>query len=378
LAVTLGTSTLERLVISKNKIEKRQSLRKSAMPSFGELLTPGQVGDVAAFLLTQRVKPGDQPNSPPPAPDKPRETATAVAPPPKPIIAADSPFGLDLNADRLVITHASRPLAEFVYRDPQEKIFRPFFANLHGPKGTKLTRNHPPMAGKDATDHDTMHPGIWLGFGSLGGDDFWRNKGRIKHVAFSTAPAATMDRVTFATECQVVSSAGKPIANLTNRCTLLARPSGWLLLWEATFREDSGDFSFGDQEEMGFGARVATELTEKAGGVIVSSQGKKTAKDTWGQPAAWCDYAGTKDGRRHGITLMSSPNNFRESWWHNRDYGVFVANPFGRAAMRQGAPSTVTVKKGESLRLVFGAMLHDAADYDPASEYQNFLKLSEP
>ena len=27
---------------------------------------------------------------------------------------------------------------------------------------------------------------------------------------------------------------------------------------------------------------------------------------------------------------MPAPSNFRTSWWHNRDYGVFVANPFGR------------------------------------------------
>jgi hypothetical protein len=74
---------------------------------------------------------------------------------------------------------------------------------------------------------------------------------------------------------------------------------------------------------------------------------------------------------------MSAPGNFRESWWHNRDYGVFVANPFGRAAMKQGAPSTVTVKKGESLRLMYGAMLHDGADYDPAVAYREFVAVVE-
>ena len=33
------------------------------------------------------------------------------------------------------------------------------------------------------------------------------------------------------------------------------------------------------------------------------------------------------------------------------------------------------VKKGESLRLVFGAMLHDGKDYDPAGEDKHFLDV---
>jgi putative membrane-bound dehydrogenase-like protein len=389
LAVTLGTSTLERLVIGKDKIEDRQNQRKSAMPSFGELLTPGQVADVAAFLLTQRVKPGDQPDSSNRGPDKPRgnsETTPSDAPaatpaplgtrlndqPPKPVIAANSKFALDLKADRLTMKYAERPLAEYVFSDPT--ILRPYFANLHGPTGTKITRNHPPVSGKDATDHATMHPGIWFGFGDISGVDFWRNRGRIQHVRFLTPPTATEDRITFATESQLLTPDGKPMGTMVNRFVLSRRPAGWRIVWDATFTATESELIFGDQEEMGFGARIASECTETKGGTLLNSHGVKSAKATWGKPAAWCDYSGTKDGRRIGITLMPAPTNFRESWWHNRDYGVFVANAFGRAAMKQGAKSAVTVKKGDSLRLVFGAMLHDANDFDPATEYRHFVK----
>jgi putative membrane-bound dehydrogenase-like protein len=376
LAVQMGTGTLERVSIRKDQIEDRRNLRTSAMPAFGQMLTPAQVADVAAFLLTQKVKPGDpEPKSAPVKPDSPAGSSapTAAGPPPKPVIAADSPFGLQFAGGKLLITHGKSPVAEFVFEDLS--VLRPCFANVHGPKGTRLTRNFPPVAGDN--DHPTMHPGIAYGFGSLGGDDFWRNKGGIRHVSFSAPPTATKDRVTFATESDLVSSAGKRLGAVTNKCTLLARPSGWLLIWDATFRSDDADFAFGDAEEMGFCARMATDLREMAGGQIVTSDGRKTAKDTWGRPAAWCDYSGGKEGSPRGITLMSAPGNFRESWWHNRDYGVFVANPFGRAAMKQGAPSTVTVKKGESLRLMYGAMLHDGADYDPAVAYREFVAVVE-
>jgi hypothetical protein len=127
---------------------------------------------------------------------------------------------------------------------------------------------------------------------------------------------------------------------------------------------------------MGWGARVATPLTEKNGGVIVSSSGVRTAAKSWGQSADWCDYSGKIDGKGCGVTLMAGPDNFRPSWWHNRDYGVIVANAFGRAAMKQGERSEVKVAKGERLRLVYGAMLHDGLGYDPPAAYRSFVEAT--
>lgn len=279
-------------------------------------------------------------------------------------------FTVEQKPDRLKLTHSGRPVADFVFQDP--RILRPYFANVHAPGGVQVTRQHPPRAGKDATDHDMMHPGIWLGFGDINGADFWRNKGRIEHVRFSESPAVKDDQVHFTQECGV-RAADKLLATLTSRISLTSRPAGWLLVWDATFRAADGALTFGDQEEMGFGARVATSMTEKSGGQILNSHGQKTAKATWGKPAAWCDYSGIVDGQPGGITLMPDPGNFRESWWHNRDYGVFVANPFGRAALRQGARSAVTTEPGQPFSLRFGALLHSGADYDPAAAYRDFL-----
>lgn len=369
LAVTLGLPTAERLVIPRDKIESRTTSKKSAMPSFDRQLTPSQVADITAFLVIQKAKPAEvqKPDANKPEDKKPEPEVV------KPVVDAKSKFGLDLNKDRLIMTYDEKPLGEYVWGDP--KVFRPYFSNMHGPGGAKITRNHPPIPGKDATDHDTMHPGIWLGFGDISGVDFWRNRGRIQHVKFLTPPKATEDRITFATESELLKPDGKRMGGMVNRYTLIKRPAGWLLVWDATFTATEQELVFGDQEEMGFGARIATECTEKNGGALMNSSGAKTAKATWGKPAAWCDYSGTKDGQRVGITLMPGPKNFRESWWHNRDYGVVVANAFGREAMKQGAKSAVTVKKDESLRLVFGAMLYDGKDYDPATEYKHFLEI---
>ena len=80
---------------------------------------------------------------------------------------------------------------------------------------------------------------------------------------------------------------------------------------------------------------------------------------------------------------MASPSNVRESWWHNRDYGFFAANLFARAAMKQGDRSALTVKRGETFRVVFGSLLHSSpvsstATRDPAAAYADFLTLISP
>ena len=281
-------------------------------------------------------------------------------------------FVVEQKPDRLAITHGGKPVAEYVFRD--EKTPRPFFANLHAPGGIKVTRNHPPIAGQDATDHDTMHPGLWLAFGDISGQDFWRNKAKMEHVRFIEPATVKKDRLTFATENLLRTTNGAPLCSLTNRFALIAQTNAWLLIWDATFFSTENDLVFGDQEELGFGARVATGITEKNGGLITSSSGLKTAKATWGLAAEWCDYSGTVEGQGLGITLMAGPANFRPSWWHNRDYGLMVANPFGRAAMKQGDKSAVTVKRGESFRLRFAAAVHQGSGVQPALLYEAFLK----
>lgn len=284
----------------------------------------------------------------------------------------DRKFEVVEKSDRLAISCGGEPVADYVFGDA--KILRPYFASIHTPGGQQVTRNHPPVEGRDAMDHAEMHPGLWLAFGDISGHDFWRNQGRIEHVRFTQRPTVEKDRLTFATLSRLVTKDGKELCQLTSRYLLADRNNAWLLVWDATFRSEDGDFIFGDQEEMGWGVRMATPLTEKAGGTILNSAGQKTAAATWGKAAKWCEYAGKIEGESAGITLLASPKNFRDSWWHNRDYGLMVANPFGRAALQQGDKSAVTVKRGEPFRVVFGAAFHDDNEFDPAEAYADFVK----
>ena len=93
--------------------------------------------------------------------------------------AADSGKRLNLkqSADSISISLADKPVATYVFQDNQVK--RPYFKDVFTPGGLRVTRHFPPDPKTEATDHATMHPGIWLAFGRLNGQDYWRNKAII-------------------------------------------------------------------------------------------------------------------------------------------------------------------------------------------------------
>lgn len=348
LSLSLGTSAGERIDIPKRQVDERQSSRVSAMPVMTGLLSAAQIADLVVFLQEQQ-----------------QDVVAGIG------RAGGEGFSVRHLSDRLVISSGLQVITEYVFSD--EQILRPYFSQVRTAAGQQLTRSHPPVEGVDSTDHATMHPGIWLAFGDLSGHDFWRNKGRIAHQEFLQPAQTSADGVTFATRSLLLGSDGMELGRMDNHYRLWSRPQGWALHWRAVFSSATGDLVFGDQEEMGFAARMATALTEKETGRITSSSGRRSAKETWGQAAEWCDYSGRLGDLPAGIMLIPSPDNFRGSWWHNRDYGVFVANPFGRAAMQQGEASRILVPRGEEFQISFTAVIHSGDNFDLQEEFRTVV-----
>jgi len=278
---------------------------------------------------------------------------------------------------KLLITIGGTAFATYVHED--SKITRPYFAHVRSPAGIQVTRNHPPIEGQDATDHATMHPGVWLAFGDINGNDYWRLRAKVKHEAFAEGPEGGAGRGTFTVRNRYLSAEGDRTV-CVERChyMILVRRAGYLLICDSTFTSESGDFAFGDQEEFGLGMRVATPISVRQGGHITDSEGRKNEKQVWGKQADWCDYSGTIKGHRVGMTVMPDPNNFRRSWYHARDYGLVVANPFGRNAMTRGEKSKVAVREGEAFHLGYGVFIYAApagAKVDIDAAYRDYLKI---
>jgi len=227
-------------------------------------------------------------------------------------------------------------------------------------------------------DHATMHPGIWMAFGDISGQDFWRNKATIRHDRFTQEPKVKDGTLSFGTESTMLTTNNEALAKLDLNFKLTPCYDGYFLIWNAAFTPLMDGFSFGDQEEMGFGVRVATPMAEKNGGRIVNSDGLVGAKESWGKIALWSDYSGVISNRLVGIASMPDPQNFRPSWFHNRNYGLMGANMFGRKAFTKGEASQVPVAKGQTFHLRWAAYIHSSATNEPpdiSAAYKRFLGI---
>lgn len=299
--------------------------------------------------------------------------------------ASEGNVEFDTSKDGVIVVKIDgEPVADYVYED--EDISRPYFAHLRTTESPQISRNYPPVAGKDRADHPTFHPGLWMSFGDISGNDYWRNAAPVKHVALKTDP----EKNSFTVKNRYLNQEdpSEAVCDEKTSYTVIPRPGGYLLLWDSTFSSDK-EFYFGDQEEMGIGFRVATPIrVEKdavgempsGNGKMVDSEGRVNGDEIWGNTADWCDYSGTLDGQQVGMTLFCHPDNFRPSWFHARDYGLLEANPFGREAFGKGDKSQVEVKPGEQFRLRYGVFVHASPDGESpnlAEEYDYYVEVAD-
>ena len=255
-------------------------------------------------------------------------------------LAHTQPVAFEMQSTSMDITVSETRVATYSWEDAE--TLRPHFSNLLAPNGQAITRTHPPHPENDQgnDDHASFHPGVWLAFGDLGGADFWRNRARVRHMGFVVEPQGGdgLGRFEVRNRYETLDSPPRVIGEEHALYQFRVTEQGYLLECEYRFTPAEGDTAFGDQEEMGLGVRLATPLTVKSGnGWILNSEGGRDEAGTWGKPAQWCAAGAEVDDAQIGAVVIPSPENFRPSRFHSRDYGLIVANPFGKKSMT--APS---------------------------------------
>jgi putative membrane-bound dehydrogenase-like protein len=295
--------------------------------------------------------------------------------------AAQAEVAFEKLEGSLKISVDGKPFAEYVWSDPTTT--RPYLKDVRALGGeVQLTRNHPPAAG-DIQDHATFHPGIWWGFGDVGGNDYWRLKARIVGAEFITEPEGGMAAGHFSVRHKcLVSDADDVFCDQICRYHVLQRPAGILLVCECTLLRKQSNFWLGDQEEMGLAFRVASTLAVVSGkgGRILSSDGNTDLPQMRTQQSDWCDYSGPIAGSYGGMMLMNNPDNFRKPWWHAVDTGLLVANPLGESELsgRGKKQQNVLVKADEPFTLKYGVLVHlhaNADAFNPADAYADYLQV---
>ncbi|MBL9186689.1 MAG: PmoA family protein [Opitutaceae bacterium] len=329
--------------VPRADIARSETAAVSAMPAYANVLDASDLAALVAWL---------------------QAPSSAASPPSGP------GFAFELRDDRLAITDGGQPVAHYVFRDAH--VLRPHFQDLRAPGGYRLTRPQPPGP-DDLADHPAMHPGVWFGFGNVNGEDFWRNKGRIEHVQFTQVPTARDGVLRFATESRLVARDGRTLGRQSLAVAVSRQGTAYLLDCTTTLKPETGELVFGEQEEMGFGLRLATALIEKNGGRLADSAGHSDAKEIWGQVSDWVVASHTLDGRVRGAAVLAATNNPVRTWWHTRDYGLVVANAFGPRVLPANTAGRLTVSAGGALTLRYGLLLFDAEKLpDLAGAFEDF------
>ncbi len=287
----------------------------------------------------------------------------------RPLLADKQGWSMHNETDRLSILREGRPVATYVTRHP--KIRRPFFQDIFTPGGMRITRPIPPDPATEDTDHDTMHPGLWLAFGDLNGLDYWRNKAEIRHIRFVEQGTAERDRLFFETENHYLDAAGENVI-CREIASFVFRPLGpdIMIDWTSNLSTDLPELRFGHQEEMGLGLRLTRPMTVKKGqGRIQCSNGGIDEKGTWGQQAKWwvASVPGLPDPTKNnstrrgiGIQAVFEPGD-RPFWGHTRDYGLIVANPTPRPG---SAVNSISIPSKTPAIFRFRIRLFDSAAPD--------------
>ena len=365
-AITLAQADKGDVIIPVAEIEQRFSQKVSAMPDFKSLLRAQDVADVTSWLLSRKgevVAAASVASEKSDDEEAGRSSSAARDSGPESYSAEDAKFSFEELSDRLIVKLNGHEFATYLHG--HKELTRPAWTDVYSPSGVRMTRNFPPKPDEDmgAADHKFMHPGIWISFGHLDGEDYWRLTSRTRHVEFVDKPHSEAGRAGFTVRNEYLRKDGRSVVceELT-KYSLIATGDGVVMLVDAKFQSDEHDFYFGDQDESGLAFRMESKLKVQNGsGTILNSRGDRNGAAAWGKEADWVDFSGTAGGRRVGLFVVPSLDNARRCWMHTRDYGLVVANPFPKQPKERREPYVKTVvKKGTPYRLSYGLLLHDA------------------
>ena len=232
---------------------------------------------------------------------------------------------------------------------------RPYLYPVIGPTGGAMTR-HWPLQDDIATeerDHP-HHKGLWYGHRLVNGIDFWGDTdkpptrmGQQIHDGFVEVKSGDDQGLLRAKNKWVADDTGDLIC--TDERTLIFHKGkdGPMIDFNITIKAGAKEVVFQDDKDGIMAIRVPEtmrvdkpkakgEKTPQPGdGHIVTSEGKKDGA-AWGTQGDWCDYYGPVEGKIAGVALFDHPANPRHpTWWHVRTYGLFAANPYGKAQFEQ-------------------------------------------
>ncbi|MEX2673431.1 MAG: DUF6807 family protein [Phycisphaeraceae bacterium] len=252
----------------------------------------------------------------------------------------------------------------------------PMLWPVMGEGGVGLTRNYP-MAEDAIEDADhPHHRSLFFLFGDVNGYDHWHKE------TIATRRVETGEGDGYAwirSYNDWLDSEGEPVVREVQELRFNEHAaSGRRIDLITRFEADYGPVTFDDYKEGLMGLRIRPELRGEADGVLTNARGEQGERAVYGEPAAWMDYAGPLEGHGwRGIAIFDHPDNFRQGYWHARDYGLLALNPFSRQGVGgRDESGSYTLEEDETLTLRYAWYIHSGnhEEADLAGAHQRFVE----
>ncbi len=301
---------------------------------------------------------------------------------------------------RVDITIDGKPFTSYIWPTSLKK---PVLYPLVTGDGITVTRGYPlEPRPYERTDHPHQ-TGLWFNYGNVNGFDFWNNSdaikpdarpkmGTIHHTRIVSAKNGA-DSGELVVESVWINGENKPILNQTTRYVFTRRDHARVIDLSVTLTAlDRAVFH--DDKEGVLGLRVARwlESPDEKGGVFTDANGNPTPVEAavsqpgapnpasgeyrtsegvagsavWGTRGRWCSLTGHDGDKVVSIAIIDHPANpGYPTYWHARGYGLFAANPLGRAIFDpKQAALNFTLEKGQSATFRYRVILSPRAVSD--------------
>lgn len=262
------------------------------------------------------------------------------------------------------------------------KFSKPFIHPIPFFGLSSVTRNFPMVnVPGESTDHK-HHRSIWTAWGDVNGIDCWSEEeghGFIIQKYF-TLFSEGYTSANFRMLNHWTDRNRKKLLEENRSVTIYNAGEDFCLIdFESKYFASESDVVFGDTKEGGLlCVRMATPLEGDKGGRIANAYGALGEEECWGKKAPWCDYSGTMENKKVGITLFDSPNNpGYPVHWHARNYGLFAANPFGVSGFtgNRQLNGSYTLKKGNEMIFEHRMLIHKGwlEESVPEIHFNNYI-----
>jgi hypothetical protein len=303
-----------------------------------------------------------------------------------------------------------QPFTTYAFWNDQKK---PLLTPLRTSTGKVFTRGFPleKIAG-ERTDHP-HHISSWFNYGNVNGTDFWNSPpegfsrdskipyGRIKHTALKSLQDGS-GVATLQVSSDWIMADGSKVLQQDEKLVFRAAKDLRIIDRIVTLTAQDKPAVFNDSKEGVIAIRVTRSLeepsekaeifTDAAGkptavakldntgvaGVYLSSEGKVGEKGGWSTRAKWMTLSGAVQGEDVCIGIFDHPKNSTfPTYWHNRGYGLFAANPFGAKEFTKGKTTlNFTIQPGKSETFRFRILIHTGklTAEQTEAQYQQWLK----